>query len=98
MKNVQDLFDELIQQKFSSDYELDDAYDHEVENDEECGMSLGEASGIILYVDDEEHIKFTVGGKIYVRGELVDDNVEVYQAFKNWLGRTGYYTEDNDDI
>ena len=25
------------------------------------------------------------GGKIYVRGELVDDNQEIYRAFRSWL-------------
>jgi len=41
--------------------------------------------GVSLVVGTDEMIRFDTNGEVYVRGQLVDDNKEVYQAFKDWL-------------
>ncbi len=38
-----------------------------------------------LLPDDTEMLAFHPDGTIYVRGELVEDNVTVYNIFKRWL-------------
>ncbi len=48
----------------------------------------GEFGGnIILEVgaDRRECIRFSPDGKVYVRGELVEENKQVWEAFKAWL-------------
>ena len=32
-----------------------------------------------------EVLRFNEDGKVFVRGELVDDNKAIYEAFKEWL-------------
>jgi hypothetical protein len=41
----------------------------------------------ILTNNNEVIIQICEDGKIFIRGELVDDNLEVYEAFKEWLER-----------
>ena len=43
------------------------------------GTDIGIAGHGVEFIRAEE------SGKIYVRGELVDDNQAVYEAFKKWL-------------
>lgn len=41
--------------------------------------------------EDTVAMSFDRNGEIYVRGELVDNNTEVYWAFRGWLaGATAY--------
>lgn len=40
---------------------------------------------IRLVVDGQEILKLSPGGVVEVRGERVDDNQQVYEAFRSWL-------------
>lgn len=42
-------------------------------------------TNIVFTVGTEEMMKFEDNGNVYIRGQLVDDNEEVYKAFKDWL-------------
>lgn len=59
-------------------------------------FSLREDEGV-----PEEVLRFCAGGKVYVRGELVDDNKEIYRAFKEFMeevsprGRWCFKTDDD---
>ena len=37
--------------------------------------------------DSIEYLRFQPDGKVFVRGELVDDNQKIYESFKAWLDR-----------
>jgi hypothetical protein len=41
---------------------------------------------LVFYAGDKEVLKFEEGGKVFVRGELVDDNKKIYAAIKDFLG------------
>lgn len=42
--------------------------------------------GIIFQLaDDHEVLRFDHDGKVYVRGEEVDDNAEIYVHLRRWL-------------
>ena len=48
---------------------------------------------LVFHAYDEEGdmvdaLRFNGDGKVYVRGELVDDNPLIYGAFKAWLGES----------
>jgi hypothetical protein len=47
----------------------------------------GEPSGNIVFLlaDGREMIRFDHDGKVYVRGELVDDNQGIYMHFRRWM-------------
>ncbi len=47
----------------------------------------GKPSGSIIFnlVDEREMIRFDDDGKVYVRGEQVDDNKDIYFHFRRWL-------------
>ncbi len=47
----------------------------------------GEPSGDIIFklADAREMIRFDHDGKVYVRGELVDDNQGIYMHFRRWM-------------
>ncbi len=51
------------------------------------GLSGEFGGNIILQIGHErrECMRFTPDGKVYVRGELVEENKEVLEAFKGWL-------------
>jgi len=40
---------------------------------------------ITLLTESEEVMRFDPGGRITIRGEVVDDNAAVYRAFREWL-------------
>lgn len=39
----------------------------------------------IVIGSSKEMMRFEADGRIFVRGEQVDDNKEVYKAFREWL-------------
>ncbi len=47
----------------------------------------GKPSGSIVFTlaDGREMIRFDHDGKVYVRGEQVDDNQGIYMHFRRWL-------------
>ena len=47
----------------------------------------GEPPGSLqfLLADGREMMRFDHDGKVYVRGEEVDDNREIYRHFRRWL-------------
>jgi hypothetical protein len=47
----------------------------------------GEVSGDIVFqmADGREMMRFDDDGKVYVRGEQVDDNQGIYMHFRRWL-------------
>jgi len=45
---------------------------------------------ISFNVDTDEVLRFDPNGNIYVRGELVDSNKEVYDAMISFLEDSGY--------
>ena len=47
----------------------------------------GKPSGsiICLLADGREMMRFDHDGKVYVRGEQVDDNLGIYMHFRRWL-------------
>jgi len=47
----------------------------------------GKPSGSIVFqlADGREMIRFDDDGKVYVRGEQVDDNQGIYFHFRRWL-------------
>ena len=47
----------------------------------------GKPSGNIVFklADGCEMIRFDHDGKVYVRGELVDDNQGIYMHFRRWM-------------
>jgi hypothetical protein len=47
--------------------------------------AVGSDEAISLVVEGCEVMRFEGGGRIYARGELVDDNVGVYREFLAWL-------------
>jgi len=51
------------------------------------GLSGEFGGNIILQLGHErqECVRFTPDGKVYVRGELVEDNKEAWEAVKAWL-------------
>ena len=40
---------------------------------------------VFLLADGREMIRFDDDGKVYVRGEQVDDNQGIYMHFRRWL-------------
>lgn len=48
----------------------------------------GKPSGSIVFTlaDGREMLRFDQDGDVYVRGEQVDDNQDIYLHFKRWLG------------
>ena len=48
----------------------------------------GKPSGSIIFAlaDGREMMRFDPDGDVYVRGNWVDDNVDIYLHFKRWLG------------
>ncbi len=40
---------------------------------------------VFLLADGREMIRFDHDGKVYVRGEEVDDNLGIYMHFRRWL-------------
>ena len=51
------------------------------------GVKLQEFDGSIRFelADRTEVMRFKPDGRVYVRGELVDDNMTIYKVFKTWL-------------
>lgn len=45
---------------------------------------------IIFTADGNEMMRFESDGKVYIRGELVDDNLEVYKAFAEWFSKANH--------
>ncbi len=47
----------------------------------------GQPAGSIIFklADESEMMRFDPDGKIYVRGEQVDDNQGIYMHFRRWL-------------
>ncbi len=47
----------------------------------------GKPSGSIIFnlADEREMLRFDDNGKVYVRGEEVDDNQGIYMHFRRWL-------------
>ena len=47
----------------------------------------GEPSGNIVFLlaDGREMMRFDDDGKVYVRGDQVDDNKGIYMHFRRWL-------------
>ena len=47
----------------------------------------GKPSGSIIFLlaDGREMMRFDDDGKVYVRGEQVDDNQDIYMHFRRWL-------------
>lgn len=47
----------------------------------------GEPSGDIIFklADGREMMRFDHDGKVYVRGEQIDDNQGIYMHFRRWL-------------
>jgi len=43
---------------------------------------------------DTPVLQFMQDGRIYIRGQLVDDNQEVYAALLNWMQASGHYPQD----
>ena len=51
--------------------------------------SASEVEGNLVFLSGNlEVLKFCPNGKVYVRGELVDRNQEIYAEFKRWLAST----------
>lgn len=48
-----------------------------------CGKPSGNIA--FLLEDGREMLRFDDNGKVYVRGEQVDDNQEIYTHFRRWL-------------
>jgi hypothetical protein len=42
--------------------------------------------------ENEEALRFTEAGEVYVRGELVDSNPEIWEAVKAWMVGWGWMT------
>ncbi len=49
------------------------------------GIPPGKDGCIRFSVGDDEVLLFKPEGEVYVRGELVESNFEVFEAFKLWL-------------
>ena len=47
--------------------------------------SIDEKGKICFLCGGDEVMRFEPEGKVFVRGEEVDDNQEVYLAFRRWL-------------
>lgn len=63
-------------------------------------LSGGFGGNIILELGHErrECIRFTPDGKVYVRGELVEDNKEVWEAVKAWLAASNILWRSSDSV
>ena len=59
----------------------------------------GEDGAIILFdAQENEWLRLESDGRAFVRGELVETNVEVWRAFRGWLGAaTGSTTPPEGD-
>jgi hypothetical protein len=44
-----------------------------------------DGSFIFQLADGTEMMRFEPGGKVVIRGQEVDDNAEVYKAFREWF-------------
>jgi len=53
---------------------------------------IDDAASISFTIDTDEVIRFDPNGKVYVRGELVDDNHKIYSAMIDFLQETGHLT------
>lgn len=49
-------------------------------------------ANIVFSCDTEEIMRFESDGKIYIRGECVDDNHKVYAAMREFLKGSGFLT------
>lgn len=58
----------------------------------------GTPGGSIIFeqANGEEAMRFDGDGKVFIRGEQVDDNIEVYAAFRYWLS-TAFYSRHQDE-
>lgn len=51
-------------------------------------MSTVQQNSIVFYVGEgKEVMRFEENGDIFVKGRLVENDVEVIQQFKEWLGQ-----------
>lgn len=50
-------------------------------------VGTGLNDNLSLWVGDKEMMRFEPDGRIFVRGEQVDDNKAVYEEFLRWLQR-----------
>lgn len=52
-------------------------------------MDLPTKEGAFIFqlANGSEVMRFEPDGRCFVRGELVDNNVEVYKAFRSWLAQ-----------
>lgn len=46
-------------------------------------------NNIVFYADSKEVLRFTPNA-VYFHGQKVDDKLEVYERFNEWLHRAGY--------
>jgi len=58
----------------------------------------GEPSGsiVLMLADEREMIRFDHDGKVYVRGEQVDDNQGIYMHFRRWMQLANITPPDKD--
>jgi len=47
------------------------------------------SENIVFHIDDEEILRFEPQGRVFVRGQQVDDNREIYAAFLHWGVKSG---------
>lgn len=70
-------------------YDLENFTDLKVGVDFSC-VEVSVRNGKLVFKaedDKPEYLRFESDGKVYVRGELVDNNKDVYLAFRAWLRR-----------
>jgi len=58
----------------------------------------GKPSGDIIFklADEREMMRFDHDGKVYVRGEQVDDNQGIYMHFRRWMQLANITPPDKD--
>ncbi len=49
----------------------------------------GNSEALVLSIGDVEVLSFHADGKVFVRGEQVDSNPEVYKVFVEWMATMG---------
>lgn len=63
---------------------------------------INDPASISFTIGTDEVIRFDPDGKVYVRGELVDDNHKVYEAMIDFLRESGQFTvsewDDAEDV
>ena len=50
-------------------------------------LPIVEKNLVFALCGGEEVLKFCSDGKVYVRGELVDDNIKIYNSFREWFDK-----------